>query len=145
MAERPGRGFTLVEVLVALAIVALAVPALLFALDQQVDGTGYLRDKSLARLVASNKLTEVRLLAAARGQLLSGSESGEARLAGRDWSWWLDSEATEVPGFNRIAVRVALTRGDRFGGGDGDGGRDNSLVTLVGYLEDPGGADDRAP
>ncbi|HKK23185.1 MAG TPA: type II secretion system protein GspI, partial [Pseudohaliea sp.] len=90
---------------------------------------------SLARLVASNKLTEVRLLAAARGQLLRGSESGEARLAGRAWYWWLDSEATEVPGFNRIAVRVGLAPGDG----------DNSLVTLVGYLENPGGGDGSAP
>lgn len=129
------RGFTLVEVLVALAIVALAVPALLFALDQQVDGTAYLRDKSLARLVASNKLTEMRLLADARGQLLRGSESGEERLAGRDWYWWLDSQTTEVPGFNRISVRVGLSPGDG----------DDSLVTLVGYLDDPGGADAPAP
>jgi general secretion pathway protein I len=135
MRELRRKGFTLVEVLVALAVVALALPALLFALDQQVDGTAYLRDKSLARLVASNKLTEVRLLADARGQLLRGSESGEARLAGRDWYWWLDSEGTEVPGFNRVTVRVGLAPGDG----------DNSLVTLVGYLDDPGGADAGAP
>jgi len=135
MPERGGRGFTLVEVLVALAIVALAVPALLFALDQQVDGTAYLRDKSLARLVASNKLTEVRLLADARGQLLRGSESGEAHLAGRDWYWWLDSEGTDVPGFNRVTVRVGLAAEEDA----------NSLFTLVGYLGDPGGADAAAP
>jgi general secretion pathway protein I len=135
MRELRRKGFTLLEVLVALAVVALALPALLFALDQQVDGTAYLRDKSLARLVASNKLTEVRLLADARGQLLRGSESGEARLAGRDWYWWLDSEGTEVPGFNRVTVRVGLAAGDG----------DDSLVTLVGYLGDPGGADAGAP
>ncbi|KGE05374.1 type II secretion system minor pseudopilin GspI [Pseudohaliea rubra] len=135
MPEQRARGFTLVEVLVALAVVALSLPALLFALDQQVDGTAYLRDKSLARLVASNKLTEVRLLAGARGQLLRGSESGEERLAGRDWYWWLDSSSTEVPGFNRITVRVSLSPGDDA----------NSLVTLVGYLDDPGGGDEPAP
>ena len=135
MPEQRARGFTLVEVLVALAVVALSLPALLFALDQQVDGTAYLRDKSLARLVASNKLTEVRLLAGARGQLLRGSESGEERLAGRDWYWWLDSASTEVPGFNRIEVRVGLSPGDG----------DNSLVTLVGYLDDPGGGNAPAP
>jgi general secretion pathway protein I len=52
------RGFTLVEVMVALAVVAIALPALLVALSQHVDGTGYLRDKSLAQMVAANKLAE---------------------------------------------------------------------------------------
>ena len=51
------RGFTLVEVMVAMAIVAVALPALLFSLYQQLDGTEYLRDRTLASLVAANKLS----------------------------------------------------------------------------------------
>ena len=104
-------GFTLVEVMVALAIVALSVPALLFTLDQHIDGTAHLRDKSLASLVAGNKLSEVRLLAAARQQLQQGSETGRAQLADREWFWWLESEQTEVPQFYRIEVRVGLREG----------------------------------
>ena len=49
-------GFTLVEVMVALAVVALAVPALLFTLYQQLEGTEYLRDRSMASWVAANRL-----------------------------------------------------------------------------------------
>ena len=49
-------GFTLVEVMVALAIVAVAVPALLFALFQQLDGTEYLRNRSIANWVATDRL-----------------------------------------------------------------------------------------
>lgn len=104
-------GFTLVEVMVALAIVALSVPALLFTLDQHIDGTAHLRDKSLASLVAANKLTEVRLLAASRQQLMQGSESGSVDMADREWFWWLDSEQTDVPQFYRIEVRVGLREG----------------------------------
>ena len=55
-------GFTLVEVMVALAVVAVALPALMVALYQQIDGTAYLQDKSLAHMVATNKLTEIRIL-----------------------------------------------------------------------------------
>ena len=55
------RGFTLVEVMVALAVVAIALPALMISLYQQVDSTGYLRDKSLAHMVAANKLSELRI------------------------------------------------------------------------------------
>lgn len=104
-------GFTLVEVMVALAIVALSVPALLFTLDQHIDGTAYLRDKSLASLVAGNKLSELRLLAASRRQLLQGSETGTAEMGEREWFWWLESQQTEVPQFYRIEVRVGLREG----------------------------------
>lgn len=99
-------GFTLVEVMVALAVVALALPALLFTLHQQVDGTGYLRDKTLAQLVAGNKLAELRLLQHARGVSFSGKDSGVVEMAGRDWSWELETEATAMQDFQRVELRV---------------------------------------
>ena len=117
-------GFTLVEVMVALAIVALALPALMFALQQQVDATGYLRDKSLAHAVASNKLSEVRILALARGDLLKGRESGVVTLAEREWYWWMESEVTEVPQFYRLQIDVALDQQDA----------DIPLYSLVAFL-----------
>jgi type II secretion system protein I len=80
-AEKPRRsaGFTLVEVMVALAIVALALPALLLTLDQQIDGTAYLRDRSLAQIVASNRLTEVRLALRSGRQNLRGTPQPAAK------------------------------------------------------------------
>ncbi|EEB80475.1 MAG: type II secretion system minor pseudopilin GspI [Halioglobus sp.] len=105
-------GFTLVEVMVALAVVALALPALMFALQQQVDATGYLRDKSIAHNVAANKLTEVRILAFARGDLLKGKESGVVTMGEREWYWWMESKLTEVPLFYRLQIDVALDEED---------------------------------
>tara|TARA_R110002110_G_scaffold91264_2_gene237546 strand:- start:167677 stop:168087 length:411 start_codon:yes stop_codon:yes gene_type:complete len=102
-------GFTLVEVMVALAVVAIALPALLIALAQQVDSTEYLRDKSLAQMVATNKLEELRLLSQARQSLLSGSDSGVTELVDRQWYWWLQSQPTQVDAFSRIEIRVAET------------------------------------
>ena len=118
------RGFTLVEVMVALAIVALALPALMFALQQQVDATAYLRDKSMAHAVAANKLSEIRILALARGDLLKGRESGMVTMTGRDWYWWMESELTEVPLFYRVEIDVALA----------EDGADSPLYTLVAFL-----------
>ena len=66
------RGFTLVEVMVALAIVAIALPALLMALYQQIDDTAYLRDKTLAYMVAENKLAEIRLVIGSTRNLSAG-------------------------------------------------------------------------
>ncbi len=107
-ADKPAgqRGFTLIEVMVALAVVALAVPALLFTLDQQIDGTAYLRDRALARLVASNRLADLRLGQRAGRPLPRGSVNGEEEMAERRWYWSAASESTEVPDLYRVSVEV---------------------------------------
>jgi len=101
-------GFTLVEVMVALAIVAIAVPALLFALFQQLDGTEYLRDRSIASWIATDRMSELRLVVAKQGAVPKGELLGETRLAERDWYWWIEQQATEIPGFIRVDVKVSL-------------------------------------
>jgi general secretion pathway protein I len=124
------RGFTLVEVMVALAIVAIAVPALLFTLDQQIDGTAYLRDRSLAQVVAGNRMNELRLALRAGRRRLQGSLSGSETLASRDWFWRVSTTATQVPNFSRVEVTVR----DR----DDEGAA--PLYTLVEFLAvEPGG------
>jgi general secretion pathway protein I len=117
-------GFTLVEVMVALAVVAIALPALLIALYQQVDSTAYLRDKSMAHAVAANKLTELRLLSRARQGLFQGQDGGVAQMGDRDWYWWLQSQPTEVEQFYRVEISVALE----------ETSRDAPLYTLVAFL-----------
>ena len=101
-------GFTLVEVMVALAIVAIAVPALLFALFQQLDGTEYLRDRSIASWISTDRMSELRLVVAKQGAVPKGELLGETRLAERDWYWWIEQQATEIPGFIRVDVKVSL-------------------------------------
>jgi len=121
---RPARGFTLVEVMVALAIVAVALPALLTTLYRQADDTAYLRDKMLAQMVAANRLAETRLVVRASRQLQPGEDSGQAPMAERDWFWWQRTEATNVADFYRIEIQVA-DREDR---------RERPLYTLVAFM-----------
>jgi general secretion pathway protein I len=102
------RGFTLVEVMVALAIVAIALPALLMALYQQIDDTAYLRDKTLAYMVAENKLAEIRLVIGSTRNLSAGKDSGLASMADRDWYWWVETKTTEVENFFRVDITVSL-------------------------------------
>ncbi len=80
-------GFSLIEVLVAVAVVSLALPALLLNSIQQMDGTAYLRDKIIASWVASNALTEIQIAHSTRGELPSATLSGEEEMAGIDWRW----------------------------------------------------------
>ncbi|MDW3715725.1 MULTISPECIES: type II secretion system minor pseudopilin GspI [unclassified Pseudomonas] len=58
---RPAAGFTLIEVLVALAIVAVAMSAAVRAAGQMTQADGLLRDRSIALLAAQSRLAELRL------------------------------------------------------------------------------------
>ena len=124
--SRPSRNraFTLVEVMVALAVVAIAVPALLLTLSQQIDGTRYLQDRIQAQWIAANRLAELRLVAAAKGTLQTGLITGSEEMAGRIWYWWSESEGTQVPGFFRYEVTVS----------DSEDGFTTPLHVLDGYV-----------
>ena len=100
------KGFTLVEVMVALTVVAVTLPALLFLLSQQVDGTAYLRDRSVAQWVAADRVAEVRLAVAKQRRASEGVIAGESERAGRTWYWRSEIQETPVPGFMRLTVTV---------------------------------------
>tara|TARA_R110001599_G_scaffold65838_2_gene185858 strand:- start:106428 stop:106886 length:459 start_codon:yes stop_codon:yes gene_type:complete len=117
-------GFTLVEVMVALAVVAVALPALLVTLYQHVDATGYLRDKSIAQMVASNKFEELRILSSAGQSLPQGKDSGMSSMADRDWYWWFESQPTEANNFYRVQIDITV---------DEERG-ESPLFTLVAFL-----------
>ena len=102
-AVRRSRGFTLIEVLVALAIVAIGMAALMSALTSSASTTVFLRDKTLAEWVALNQIESMRL-ALQRPQ--KGEKDGDAEMAGRKWKWHQEVMETEVKGIMRIDVSV---------------------------------------
>lgn len=65
------KGFTLIEVLVALAIIAVAISAAARVSGVVTQGNGILRDKSIALLAAQSRMAELRL----EGQLTPGLKS----------------------------------------------------------------------
>lgn len=87
-ATRP-TGFTLIEVLVALVIVAVAIGALARAGGQALAVQHQLQQRTLALWVADNQLAELALEAPVR----DGPRHGVARMAGRDWHWQARIEA----------------------------------------------------
>jgi general secretion pathway protein I len=97
------RGFTLIEVLVALAIVVIGMSALLGAMTSAADTSIYLRDKMFAEWVALNRVEEVRLQFRKPGK---GKSDGEVEYAGRKWRWEQEVIETEIPGILRVDVKV---------------------------------------
>lgn len=101
-------GFTLVEVMVALLIIGLALPALLSQLMSQVDATAHLRDKTLAGWIARDQLERLRLQQRFTGQEPNLAQSGRRQLAGREWEWSMETEATAMPGIMKQTVHAGL-------------------------------------
>lgn len=100
---RQSRGFTLIEVIVALVVISLGMLGVIQAVSQTASNTGYLRDKTLAHWVAMNRLTEVRLQKAAPAVTKS---SDEVEMAGRHWKWTMNVTQSGVETIRRIDISV---------------------------------------
>ena len=97
------RGFTLVEVLVALAVVALGLTALMVAVSGTARTSGYLRDKTIAQWIAMNRLTQVRLMV---NKLGDNQDTGQIDFAGRKWHYDTRYFNTQFQSMKRVEVRV---------------------------------------
>jgi general secretion pathway protein I len=101
--QRAARGFTLIEVLVALMIVALGMGAVLSSLSSAADSTIRLREKTFASWVGFNQLAETRLKAA---QPANGKSEGDVYFANARWHWQQEVDKTQVEGIKRITIQV---------------------------------------
>ncbi len=103
---RRQHGFTLLEVLIALVIVAMAVGALLGTITSSASNVTYLRSKTLAEWVALNRLTEIRI---SQQMPDTGKRTGNAEMGGMRWQW--EEEVSELPikGMFRVDVRARPT------------------------------------
>ncbi|WP_325279257.1 type II secretion system minor pseudopilin GspI [Tahibacter sp.] len=101
------RGFTLLEVLIALVVLGLALTALVHAAGVSARDFAGLRDRSYAGWVAANVVTEARL----KDRIpATGRRDGQQRFAGREWFWRLDVAATQDARIRRLDVHVFADR-----------------------------------
>jgi len=103
--RRPQAGFTLLEVLVALVIVALGLLAAFGQVNQTLTAAGRLREKTLAHWVAMDRLAELRLV----GEFPPvGKRSDEVEMANTRWRYEIVIAKTEVDALRRAEVAVAF-------------------------------------
>lgn len=100
------KGIALLEVLIALLIVSLGMLAAQGQLSGFAQTAHYMKKKSLASWIASNKVTEFSL--APRWPEI-GNTSGDIEFADLEWHWEAEVEATQVPNLRRVNVSVSLT------------------------------------
>lgn len=116
------RGFTLIEVMVALAILAIALAASVRAVGEQARAQSILREASYARWVAANLIAQTRL---DEPFPLPGQREGQSRMAGRLWRWRLTVSDTPDAEIRRLDAQVFAE--------EASVDSDQPLMTLTGF------------
>lgn len=123
MRHRKGRlGFSLIEVLVALTILAIPLAAITRTVSQAIDTTAALRDRSMALWVAQDRIALHRIR---RDWPATRTTTGTSEMAGRTWRWEEKVVTTPVAELRRIEIEVR------------EGDSADVLARLVGFLRDP--------
>ncbi len=116
-------GFTLIEILVALAVLAIALAAVMRAIGQNIDTSVALRDRTMALWVAQNRLALHQLQ---HDWPAADTTEGDTEMAGRDWHWRQQVAATPDPDLRRIEIDVRAAPNGK-----------EVLAHLVGFLRRP--------
>lgn len=118
---RRGTGFTLIEVVVAVAIIAIGMGAVISGTARYADHAAGLREKTVALWVAHNRLTEIGLQPS-WPEL--GASDGDVEMAGAEWHWEVKVLETPDPRVRRVDIQV------------GPKGREGTAAALSSFVQD---------
>jgi len=119
------QGFTLLEVLIALAVLALSMGAVIKATSDYTGNQSYLRDRTLAMWVARNVLVRFQV----EGEWLSvGERKGTEEMGNQEWRWMTRISQTEEAELRRLDVEVYPVDSDD---------DENPVSVLSGFLRQP--------
>lgn len=108
--RHPHAGFTLLEMLIAVAVFALVVLALLNLAGVSTRTAAVVEERVLAAIVAGNRAVEAAIEPAAS---LAAHTTGVEQLGGREWRWTRRLAPTDDPALLRIAIDVHPAGSDR--------------------------------
>jgi general secretion pathway protein I len=116
------RGFTLIEVVIALAIAAISLGALTATISQMVDGSNSIQQRTYASWIAQNRIAEMRLANAIPDVSVT---TNEITYAGQEWQLETTVSETGVENLFRIDVAVTLA------------GAANPAAIVTGFIGEP--------
>ncbi len=123
MTSERARGFTLIEVMVALVIAALALGGVMASISQQVDAGRTVKERTYASWIGLNKITELRL----QNVIPDVSQAnGEVEYGGLDWAWETTISETGVENLFRVDVEIGFA------------GSDEMIWRSSGFIGEPG-------
>jgi len=115
-------GFTLIEVMIALTIVALSLTAIAASMNQMIDAANAMRERTYASWIAQNKIAELRL---ANVLPEVSATSGDVEYANSEWAWRAVVSETGVENFFRVDVSVSHA------------GSEDVVRTVTGFIGEP--------
>lgn len=101
------QGFTLIEVLVALAILAIALTALVKATSTDIEDANYLQQKTMALYAAVDTMNRIQL------GLQEPAGEGSKRFLGMDFSWKSQLFSTPTPALKRLRLTIHSRQSQR--------------------------------
>lgn len=116
--KRACGGFTLIELMVAVAVLAIGMTAVLHSTSQAGHAGIFLKQKTVAHWVASNRAAEFSVN---KEWPEPGVITGTETMANQSWDWEAEVQSTSVPELRLVTIRVSL-----------DGDEKASLVTFLG-------------